>query len=185
LRDNWFKFLKSTNNWISPFFFLTTSKFATQDECLVGATIFAISIFWTSFWMSRANFVLIFLNFFLKGFAPCYSEMGCWMISSLYALISSHDHAKTSLYSLNRILVLLLSSCEVLFPILTSLGFSTNPMFISNTSLSWSPSYFFLYISCLLKILASGTTPWGILLFGKSSIFISSSSSSFWPYQWI
>ena len=128
-----FRFLKSIHILKLPFFFRTTTKLEHQDECLVGAIIPAANIFSSSFLTMRANLGFICLNFCRKdltSLVSCFKGMVCWNTSSRYALSSSYEKAKTSLYSLTKFIKSFLSFLDVPFPIFINFGFLSDPILI-------------------------------------------------------
>jgi len=72
-----FKSLKSMHILIFPFFFLATTIFEHQEECLVCAIIPASNIFCNSCWTKGANLGLICLKFCLKGLVSSLRGITC------------------------------------------------------------------------------------------------------------
>lgn len=82
-KDAMFRFLKSTQSLISPFFFLRSTRFDTQVECVIGLTIPPSLSFINSscIFIAKVGFTSLF--FCLKGFLFSLSGMTFWKKSSL------------------------------------------------------------------------------------------------------
>lgn len=86
--DAWFKFLKSTQRWISPLFFLTGTELETQVECYVGKMILASYNFW-NFIINGSMMGFTGLLLWLKGFKLDFKGILCIMALGSYFLSSS------------------------------------------------------------------------------------------------
>lgn len=124
-------FMKSTHNLICHVFFITIIGLDNHMVCLTRVMIPKSNIFSNSCLNKGANLGLILLIFYLKGFVFGRTGMVCWMLSPLYALMSSYDHANTFLYSITSFLIFYFSSQVVPVPIIIIFVSVTIPIFIS------------------------------------------------------
>ena len=121
---------------MSPFFFLTGTKFETHAECLIGLMIPPPLSFISSSYILGAKVGFMGLFSFLKGLSFSLSGITCLNKSSLYNLTSSYDQEKTCLYFLNNSIIDFRISGEGFFPTYT-LGESAIPRLTSSSSSSF------------------------------------------------
>jgi hypothetical protein len=162
LREDLFRFIKSTHSLISPLFFLTETRFDTQSEYLSGTIIFASRSFLTSLLTMGNKIGLICLGFCLKGLTPGFRGILCSITMVSLVLISSYDQEKTSLYCLSRSSYLLFVLGGRYFDIFTIIGSSLVPMSQPSTSSSWGCKVDFKGISFWSNSLSKGISPFGI-----------------------
>jgi hypothetical protein len=123
-----FRFVKSTQSLISPFFFLTGTKLATHSEYLRGMIIWASKKNFTSFSIIGSNIGFICLNFFLNGLASSFNGILCSMTLVLYVLRSSYVQVNTSGNSFNNSAYSTLCSLDKMLDNLTNFGSFSVPI---------------------------------------------------------
>jgi len=122
-----FKLRKSTQSWISPFFFLTRTKLDTHWVCRNEKMILEVNNLFSSFFTVGSNLEFIFLSFCGNGWVWGFMGITCCIMFVSKVFKSLYVQANTSLNYLNNFMRADLSCSKHPFPRLIFWGLSRVP----------------------------------------------------------